>query len=335
MAQKPRKWRMALSLDKLLAEINSFAPKRSKASDGGIGDAAHASRNSDHNPWHVVDGVGVVTARDFTHDPAGGLDCDVLADKLIRSADPRIKYIIWNRRIVSGTGQKQAAWKWRRYTGKNGHTKHLHISVKPENCDEKTGWAIDDRLPKIALEPAFEPLPPLIVTKAIITRVQNRLKGLGYTEVGTVDGSKGKLTDTAILAFRAEHKLPLSTDIDDVLLDALAQARPRQLAPEREHATPATVAEKVPEAKSNWWTRFWAKWSTTGTVASGVVGGVAKALEYTDEAKGYLDPVREFLPNLSTVALLLLFGVVTFIIWRQATKTSKAQVEAFQTGARR
>ena len=69
-------WRVAKSLLKLRDQINAHAPKRSKKSDGYIGDAAHASRSSDHNPW-VKDGkMGVVTAADFTHDPAGGFDAE-------------------------------------------------------------------------------------------------------------------------------------------------------------------------------------------------------------------------------------------------------------------
>ena len=42
-------WRVARSLDVLLGQLNALAPERSKASDGSIGDAAHASRSSDHN----------------------------------------------------------------------------------------------------------------------------------------------------------------------------------------------------------------------------------------------------------------------------------------------
>jgi hypothetical protein len=112
-------WRVATSLNVLLEQLNAIAPHRSKESDGSIGDAAHATRDSDHNPWY---GPGIVTARDFTNDPAGGLDCHWLAAALVRSGDGRIKYIIWNRKIWSGGS-------WRNYTGVNPHTKHLHLSV--------------------------------------------------------------------------------------------------------------------------------------------------------------------------------------------------------------
>ena len=54
-------WRLARSLETLRAQINRIAPNRSKVSDGTIGDAKHASRSSDHNPWAKDGGVGDIT----------------------------------------------------------------------------------------------------------------------------------------------------------------------------------------------------------------------------------------------------------------------------------
>lgn len=124
-------WRVARSLDTLLAELNAAAPGRSKVSDGSIGDAAHASRSSDHNPWVTLAGVGIVRARDFTHDPGGGLDCNDLADYLVRliGVHPALTsgaYVIWNRRILSFDRRAEG---WRTYTGSNPHDHHLHLSV--------------------------------------------------------------------------------------------------------------------------------------------------------------------------------------------------------------
>lgn len=136
-------WRVARSLDVLLGQVDVVAPRRSKISDGSIGDAAHASRDSDHNPWLSKAGTGIVTARDFTHDPAAGLDCNRLAEALVRSRDPRIKYIIWNRRILSGS-RGPSPWVWRSYSGPNPHDKHLHLSVEssPDRFDDAREWAI-------------------------------------------------------------------------------------------------------------------------------------------------------------------------------------------------
>jgi len=100
-------WRLAKSLEVLRAQINAYAPKRSKASDGTIGDEAHATTNSDHNPW-VIDqnGMGVVTAIDFTHSPSTGLDCGQLLNALLASRDIRIKYIICSIMMIRRHGAK-------------------------------------------------------------------------------------------------------------------------------------------------------------------------------------------------------------------------------------
>lgn len=141
-------WRVARALDVLLDELNVQAPDRNRLSDGGIGDAAHATRDSDHNPWVKVNGVGVVRARDFTHDPPGGLDCQQLADRLadmIRArAHPALgygAYIIWGARIFSAARVNEG---WRDYYGSNPHERHLHLSVAldPIGFDSPQLWRI-------------------------------------------------------------------------------------------------------------------------------------------------------------------------------------------------
>lgn len=134
-------WRVAKSLLRLRDQINELAPNRSKASDGTIGDAAHASRRSDHNPWVKDGSIGVVTAMDITNDIANGCDAQMLVDALVSSRDPRIKYIIWNRKIVNSRIQP---WVWRTYGGTNPHTKHFHISVRPEKAsyDSTELWQV-------------------------------------------------------------------------------------------------------------------------------------------------------------------------------------------------
>lgn len=123
-------YKVAGSLLRLRDQLNSGAPRRSTASDGTIGDAAHATRDSDHNPWYSYGGVSYVTAMDITHDPAGGLDAGRLADALWLARDPRIKYMIYQGRITSGAAGP-SPWISRLYTGVNAHKKHLHLSVMP------------------------------------------------------------------------------------------------------------------------------------------------------------------------------------------------------------
>ena len=129
-------WRVARGLEKLLEQINNVAPRRSRASDGSIGDAAHQATPSDHNP----DRHGVVRARDFTHDPARGADMNDIAEALRASRDRRIKYVIWNRRIFSATGR---SWRWRSYSGSNPHNHHMHVSVVATSvADDTREWEI-------------------------------------------------------------------------------------------------------------------------------------------------------------------------------------------------
>lgn len=156
-------WRVARSLDKLLAQVNGLAPNRDKSSDGSIGDAAHASRKSDHNPWITDSGQGVVTARDITHDPADGVDCNILAETLTASRDPRIKYIIWNRHILNSSAvTKTKAWTWRPYSGSNPHTHHMHLSVLPSKAlyDSTSDWNI-----KVADKPSSNIAQPAVPAK--------------------------------------------------------------------------------------------------------------------------------------------------------------------------
>lgn len=138
-------WRVARSLEVLLMQIDKRAPNRSKASDGAIGDAAHASRDSDHNPWVQDNGVGIVTARDFTHDPVRGADMRKLSERLRRHRDPRIKYVIFDERMFSSYPTSgYAAFTWRPYYGPNPHGTHMHVSVLPEKeyYDSRKRWKL-------------------------------------------------------------------------------------------------------------------------------------------------------------------------------------------------
>lgn len=113
-------------------EIDRIAPGRSKRSDGTIGDAAHAASDSDHNP----NDQGVVCARDFTHDPGSGADMHRISRRIVAKLPKALKYVIWNRQIWSRT---RASDGWRRYTGSNPHTKHMHVSVGRGSDGHSTG----------------------------------------------------------------------------------------------------------------------------------------------------------------------------------------------------
>lgn len=197
-------WRVAKSLLHLREQINAMFPKRSKESDGTIGDAAHASRSSDHNPWVKDGAVGVVTGMDITNDPAHGVPSQSIADALVASRDPRIKYVISNRRICAGT-DGPSSWRWRKYTGKNPHDHHVHVSVKAQkkSYDDDRPWDLSGL---IKAPPASQPSPPVPPTLRKGSRGADvrRLQGAVGAEV---DGNFGDETREKLVAWQAKHKL--------------------------------------------------------------------------------------------------------------------------------
>jgi hypothetical protein len=111
-------------------QVNLRWPNRDKRSDGWIGDSAHQSRPSDHNP----DKNGWVHALDIDHDffgpGKGAAEAEKFANQLIELARQnkdrgRLKYVVYNNRIASGTHANQY-WTWRK--GNWGHTQHIHVS---------------------------------------------------------------------------------------------------------------------------------------------------------------------------------------------------------------
>lgn len=131
-------WRLAKSLVTLRNQVNATYPNRSKASDGTIGDAAHSSRTSDHNP----NSAGVVCAFDITHDPAHGVDIAKIFDFI--KGDSRVKYLIYNRRIYQGG-------RWTGYSGSNPHILHGHVSVNG-NYDDSKNWNIGGTIGDMATD---------------------------------------------------------------------------------------------------------------------------------------------------------------------------------------
>lgn len=119
--EKRASWHLAPCLVTLREEVDRKWPNRSRVSDGEIGDAAHAARQSDHNP----DAHGVVHARDFTtaNNRQGRRIRRVIKKACI--GDHRVWYVIANGYIYSQTYN----WKARKYTGSDPHTGHVHVSV--------------------------------------------------------------------------------------------------------------------------------------------------------------------------------------------------------------
>ena len=200
-------WRVAKSLDVLLAQINALSPNRSKDSDGSIGDASHSARQSDHNP----DDNGVVHARDFTNDPAHGIVSEQIAQALVASKDRRIKYIISNRKIAAGAAGPNA-WEWRPYGGINPHDHHCHVSVVYSALADSTSpWDLSAlgagpppdvvNVPPVATPPILRRGIQDTATSGPVHEAQTLINKHRESPI-PVDGDFGPTTETAVRAFQ-------------------------------------------------------------------------------------------------------------------------------------
>lgn len=137
VAKSGKGWKLAAALITLEEQVNKKWPQRAKGSDGSIGDLAHASRASDHNVRN-----GYCHALDLTHDPRNGFDSYKFADMILAKQDPRMSYVISNGRIGSGPKGTQPG-KWRKYSGSNAHSQHVHISATDLGEKDTKPWAFD------------------------------------------------------------------------------------------------------------------------------------------------------------------------------------------------
>jgi hypothetical protein len=202
-------WHLARSLETFRTQVNEKWPNRSKASDGTIGDEAHQSSKSDHNP----DADGAVKAIDITHDPSGGPDCTMLAEMLWAGKDYRVGYIIWNKQISNPDIENGA---WRPYTGSNPHTMHLHLSVKKEGCEDPQEWKA------VPVSPIFAAAGPMPKIKrgqqGVAVEVLQNLLGL------SVDGYFGAETEAAVEKAQKELGLVVDGIVGPYTWEGLANA---------------------------------------------------------------------------------------------------------------
>lgn len=113
---------------KLRAEVDARWPKRPRASDGIMGDAAHQARKSDHNDGNAID---------ITRGP-GGPDTRALVPLFLK--DPRTTYVIHEGQVYNPTIE---GGRGRPYTGTNPHTRHIHLSIRADKREDTSAWALD------------------------------------------------------------------------------------------------------------------------------------------------------------------------------------------------
>lgn len=143
-------WVLTRGLQSVRTEFNGTFKLRDKRSDGSIGDQAHASGTSGHNPdrtgaaeYRDGDSKNEVRAIDVDRDlvPGSGIDwmervVQFIVKKARAGGYVPFRYIIHKRRIWS----RSDGWRTRAYTGANAHNEHAHFSGDyTQKADEWTG----------------------------------------------------------------------------------------------------------------------------------------------------------------------------------------------------
>lgn len=210
----------------------------------------------------------------------------------------------------------------------------LDAAPQPDKKPAAPTLTPSDGVPAPAPIPTPKPAPESTVgrTDTVTVRVvQERLKELGYSEVGKPDGIMGKLTRTAILAFKNENDLhPINDVIDQAFLDALDTAPPRMLP--RETVSPEVVRKNAPEVKTNWVIKIGALITAAVSAAGGFVDGIIDNLGFARET---IKPMKEMFSDIPSEVWLIGVAVIAGGAYLVARQGEQKGIEAYQAGERR
>jgi hypothetical protein len=215
--EEPMAWYLNRALTNLRAEVNASYPDRDRTSDGTIGDAAHQSTSSDHNP----DPDGSVDAWDMDVD---GVDVWHIIERFEQHEAAR--YWIYNGQIAS----RSNGWRRERYTGANPHDRHVHFNTREGYEDSREPWGIEEddvvtaadvwnhRISSPAL--GFEDKPAADLLKAGYAaerkvdalRAEVAVLRVAFTELANAITDAGGSVDTAALLAAIDTRLAALPD---------------------------------------------------------------------------------------------------------------------------
>lgn len=182
----------------------------------------------------------------------------------------------------------------------------------------------------VALSTPVEPLQTAVNTKPTtqtVRNVQQRLRDLGYPEVGNVDGKDGPRTQAAVLAFRHDRGLPLTASIDDALLAALMAAQPRPVSEERATATKEDLRTAPSVQIGNRVKKVGA-----AVIAMTGLGGLADGTAQISDVIGAVDKTRAVVAAVLSLGPWVLGAAVGGVAIYYGTKYVNEQVTAYREG---
>ncbi|WP_197279757.1 N-acetylmuramoyl-L-alanine amidase [Rhodopseudomonas sp. AAP120] len=174
-----------------------------------------------------------------------------------------------------------------------------------------------------------EPSEPQRLPKALVEFVQQRLRALGYYEVGNIDGDFAGRTEDALVTFKRHNGLPATTDVDEATLKALANGDPREVGDARASATPKDLRKSVPVVQQAGRSKLLA-WllglpSAVFAVLQGIASNVSSVMSQLAPITGWLSAVPGW------VWALLIVGIAAGIWW--SSRQAEAEtVDAYRSG---
>jgi hypothetical protein len=140
---------------------------------GWIGDPAHQSRNSAHNPnkYGRVNAIDPMISPHFTWN-----DAVQLTSTLAFHADKRINNIIFNKHIWD-----DANGYWTQYNGDDPHTNHIHIEVHDIAYLNTNQWNLNP-------EGDYMPTAKEIVDELLNRKIDINVSGKGEPNMQPIGG---------------------------------------------------------------------------------------------------------------------------------------------------
>lgn len=216
-------WRLAKSIERLESEIEEHYPGTTV---WDIGDEAHRSTWSDHNPNECCD---VVCAADVKGD--GGIDLAAFVRHLIADPHPNLRYVIFNHKIY----ERANGFKAKAYSGTSGHEEHAHVSDgdgpdgrSTSGYDSAASWKIKDlkdgtssTTPDTATETLGEKMPTIQNGNkgSRVRMLQGLLIAWKYSIA--VDGVFGPKTEKAVRSFQGKYANPVDGVVGPITWNAL------------------------------------------------------------------------------------------------------------------
>ncbi len=166
-----------------------------------------------------------------------------------------------------------------------------------------------------------------------IANVQRALLGMGYIEVGLVDGTWGGATAGSIKMFLNDRGLDdWKADMSQRVIDEIARVHlsgwKRDIAPERKNTTSKELAERNTTMRSTLRTKKLGLWGMISGVFMAVVNAVTT---YFHQAWDMIAPLRNILGHVPIIVWVILFVGVCIFLYKNAANAEEDQTEAFQS----